>query len=118
MERRRSRQEWKQIVREWKRSGLSRGQFAALRGFNARTLGFWCWTLRQDRAVSSASQVRLLPVHVAHAPADDAGVSVPTEHEPHAVVDLTGGSLRLEFALGSDPRHVAELIAAIRAKAC
>ena len=46
--RRRSRQEWKQIVLEWQRSGLRKAQFTRRHGLNPKTFGFWCWTLKAD----------------------------------------------------------------------
>jgi transposase-like protein len=113
MARRRSRQEWKQIVLEWQRSGLGKAQFARRHGLNPTTFGFWCWTLKSELA-AVPPRLKLLPVH-ALVPAPD------TEAKPRdqrAILDVTGQSLRVEFSLDADPRRVAELVAALRERGC
>jgi transposase-like protein len=113
MARRRSRQEWKQIVLEWQQSGLRKAQFARRHGLNPTTLGFWCWTLKAE-AQAEPPRLQLLPVQAvpvgrhAEAAAD----------AQRAIVDLTGGALRVEFSLGADPRGIAELVAALRERGC
>lgn len=114
MARRRSRQEWKQIVLEWQRSGLKRAAFARRHALNPKTFEFWCWSLKAELAAPSAG-LKLLPVHALMAPA---GRAEKTGDDRRAVVDLSGGGLRVEFSLDTDPRSVAELIAALRATAC
>jgi transposase-like protein len=104
MARRRSRQEWKQIVLEWQRSGLGKAQFARRHGLNPATFGFWCWTLKSELA-AVPKRLKLLPVH-ALPPTRE------TEAKPRdqrTILDMTGGSLRLEFSLYADPRRIAEL---------
>lgn len=110
---RRSRQEWKQIVLEWQQSGLRKAQFARRHGLNPTTFGFWCWTLKADLA-AAPSRLQLLPVQ--RVPV--VGGTAPTERLQRAIVDLTGGALRVEFSLDADPRHVAEFVAALRERGC
>jgi transposase-like protein len=111
--RRRSRQEWKQIVLEWQRSGLGKAQFARRHGLNPTTFGFWCWTLKADLAAAPPS-LQLLPVQTMPV----AGGMAATQRPQRAIVDLTGGALRVEFSLDADPRGVAELVAALRERGC
>jgi transposase-like protein len=111
--RRRSRQEWKQIVLEWQQSGLRRAQFARRHGLNPTTLGFWCWTLKADLK-AAPPRLQLLPVQTVPV-AGDAGAASDAER---ATVDLTGGALRIEFSLGADVRSVADLVAALRERGC
>jgi transposase-like protein len=108
--RRRSRQEWKQIVLEWQRSGLRKAQFTRRHGLNPTTFGFWCWTLKADLAAAPAS-LQLLPVQTVPVAG---GRATPQR----AIVDLTGGTLRVEFSLDADPRGVADLVAALRERGC
>ena len=111
--RRRSRQEWKQIVLEWQQSGLRRAEFARRHGLNPTTLGFWCWTLKADLEAGPA-RLQLLPVRTVPA----AGYAEATADCHRAIIDLTGGALRVEFSLGADPRGVADLVAALRGRGC
>lgn len=111
--RRRSRQEWKQIVQEWQQSGLRKSQFARRHGLNPTTLGFWCWTLKAD-SEAVPPRLQLLPVQTVPA----AGYTEATSGTHRATIDLTGGALRVEFSLGADPRGVAQLVAALRERGC
>jgi transposase-like protein len=112
--RRRSRQEWKQIVLEWRQSGLRRAQFARRHGLNPTTLGFWWWTLKAALAAAAPPRLQLLPVHGVPI----AGHTETTRHPQRAIIDLTGGALRIEFPLDADPRGVAALVAALRERGC
>jgi hypothetical protein len=115
MARRRSRREWRQIVLKWQQSGLKKAAFARRNGVNLKTFEFWCWALKAELlAITSPPRLQLLPVRVSDAPT---GSPRPSDGG-RAVVDLSGGGLRVEFSLDADPRNVAELIAALRAKAC
>jgi hypothetical protein len=114
MARRRSRQEWKELVLEWRRSGLKRAAFARRSGVNPKTFEFWCWALKTELPAPSAA-LKLLPVHAATAPARPVE---PAGDGLRVVVDLSGGSLRVEFALEADARRVAELVAALRDTSC
>lgn len=111
--RRRSRQEWKQIVLEWQQSGLGKAQFARRHGLNPTTFGFWCWTLKADVA-AAPPRLQLLPVQTVPV----AGCVEATLRSQRAIVDLTGGALRVEFSLDADARSVADLVAALRERGC
>ena len=111
--RRRSRQEWKQIVLEWQRSGLRKAQFTRRHGLNPKTFGFWCWTLKGDPAAAQPG-LQLLPVQTVPV----AAVKAATPRTQPAIIDLTGGTLRVEVSLGADPRGVADLVAALRERGC
>jgi len=111
--RRRSRQEWKQVVLEWQRSGLRKAQFTHRHGLNPTTVGFWCWTLKADLA-AAPSRLPLLPVQTVPVAAGKA----VTPRAQLAIVDLTGGTLRVEVSLDADPRGVADLVAALRERGC
>lgn len=111
--RRRSRQEWKQIVLEWQRSGQRKAQFTRRHGLNPTTFGYWCWTLKADLAAAPPS-LQLLPVQTVPVAAGRA----VTPRPQLAIVDLTGGTLRVEVSLDADPRGVADLIAALRERGC
>lgn len=111
--RRRSRQEWKQIVLEWQRSGLRKAQFTRGHGLNPKTFGFWCWTLKADLAAAQP-RLQLLPVQTVPVAAGKAA----TPRAQLAIVDLTGGTLRVEVSLDADPRGVADLVAALRERGC
>lgn len=67
MSRSASEAEWSRLVAEWKRSGLSAGEFAAQRGFERSTLYWWSSYLkrRRDGARRKAGKLRLIPVQVA-----------------------------------------------------
>jgi transposase-like protein len=111
--RRRSRQEWKQIVLEWQQSGLRKAQFARRHGLNLTTFGFWCWTLKADLA-AAPPRLQLLPVQTVAV----SGCTEPMPRLQRAIVDLTGGALRVEFSLDADPRSAAEFVAALRERGC
>ena len=113
MARRRSRQEWKQIVLEWQQSGLGRAQFARRHGLNPTTLGFWCWTLKTELEATPA-RLQLLPVQTVPL-AGNAEAAADTQR---ASVELTAGAVRVDFSLGADPRGIAELVAALRERGC
>jgi transposase-like protein len=111
--RRRSRQEWQQIILEWQQSGLRKAQFARRHGLNPTTFGFWCWTLKADLA-AAPPRLQLLPVQTVPV----TGGTEPMPRLQRAIVDLTGGALRVEFSLDADPRSVAHLVAALRERGC
>jgi transposase-like protein len=54
----RSREQWRELVAQWGRSGQSMEEFADAHGVRPKTLGYWKWKLRslevpQKRAVQS-----------------------------------------------------------------
>jgi len=77
--RRRSAQEWTQILADLHKSGLSPEQFAAERGISLDRLRWWRWHLTPSRPVAKAPRddLRLLPVVVEPL--------APAASPPHAV---------------------------------
>ena len=63
----RSRDEWTQIVKAWKASGLTAAQFAAQHGLKAKALSTWRWRLRTQpqRGSDSAPPPKLVQLSVA-----------------------------------------------------
>jgi hypothetical protein len=68
---RRSAKEWKRLVREWERSGLTAGAFASKRGLRRDTLVWWRWRLRRAEKpkVAKPTAVQLVPVEFEPDPA-------------------------------------------------
>jgi hypothetical protein len=65
---RRSRAEWGEEVRQWKASGRSADEYAAVRGLNAGTLLVWSSKLRSERrheGRSGMAELKFVPVRVA-----------------------------------------------------
>ena len=96
----RSAEEWRELVEEWQRSGLPRGEFARARGLNATTLGWWRWKLGVPAGQQETS---FLEVVVEEGPAP----SVP----PSFVLEL--GDLRLHVPCGFDSGELRRLVAAL-----
>jgi len=62
----RSRDEWMELVKAWKASGLSAAQFADQQGLKAKALSTWRWRLRtQAGRPSEVAAPRLVQVSVA-----------------------------------------------------
>jgi hypothetical protein len=80
---------------------------------NPTTLGFWCWTLKADLE-TAPPRLQLLPVQATPV----AGYAETASGAQRATVDLTGGTLRIEFSLGANPRGIADLVAALRERGC
>jgi hypothetical protein len=80
---------------------------------NPTTLGFWCWTLKADLEVAPP-RLQLLPVQTVPV----AGYAKAAADARRAIVDLTGGTLRVQFSLDADPRGIADLVAALRERGC
>ena len=59
------REHWLDIVRAWKASGLSRGEFAAKAGVNSQTLGWYAWRLEAD---GERTDERRAPRRISKAP--------------------------------------------------
>lgn len=58
--RRRTRDEWVQLVEDYARSGLTAAEFASRRGIARSTLAWWSWRLRKEQREAPA----LVPVRV------------------------------------------------------
>jgi transposase-like protein len=62
----RPREEWIELVKAWKDSGLSAAEFAHEHGLKAKALSTWRWRLRkQPTGPSGAAAPRLVQVSVA-----------------------------------------------------
>lgn len=87
----RSRDEWTQIVKAWKASGLTAAEFAARHGLKPKALSTWRWRLRtqrQDR--SDAALPKLVQLSVA-----DLVGSGDTETGRWELTTITGHRLRV-----------------------
>jgi transposase-like protein len=107
---RRSREEWRRVIRQWRASGVSQEQFATRLGVARSTLSWWCWEIgrEDDGDLGPGDEVAFVPVEVAaQAPTDGAANS------PVAVVEV--GRARIRIAAGTDPRWVAALVAELGA---
>ena len=124
---RRSKEQWKQLVREHDRSGLSTARFARHRGLNANTLQFWRWKLgrggpkrqaKRRTSTKAAPPVRLLPVRMTDGRSSASASSVAGAGGRASITISTGGEVRVEVTLDVDPRDVARLVAALRGVTC
>lgn len=97
---RRSREEWRALVQEWRASGLSMKEFAGQRGVSASSLAYWSSTLKREPRRTPAP--RLLPVRVSSTVA----VTSPG-------LELVLGPLRLRFDGGTSPTYIAEVARAL-----
>jgi hypothetical protein len=97
---RRTRAEWVEEVRQWRRSGKTASAYAAERGLHAGTLAAWASKVRDAIPVSRESRKKqpvFVPLHVA-APRRDNG-SVGGEVE---IVLANGRRVRVSGAFESD----------------
>ena len=102
--RRRSREEWKELVREVE-AGDSMEQVARRHGVRVGTLKWWRWQFRRGTVARSATKaVQMVPVRVRPAQRDSAVDDV--------VEVLVRGAL-VRLRIGQDPRYIAELAAAL-----
>ncbi|MFM2420220.1 MAG: hypothetical protein RL385_4943 [Pseudomonadota bacterium] len=96
---RRTRDEWRAVVAEWKASGQSAREFAAARGLSRGSLFYWSSELAREAPTPAA---KLLPVRVMPS-------VVPTARE----VELTVGSVRVRLDGQASPAYVAALARAL-----
>jgi hypothetical protein len=118
--RRRSRQEWIELVKACERSGLSRKLFAAKEGLQARTFFWWASKLAPARAAKVAAQRGFIPVRVRSESSMEQPVRSATSIKPSTIeIVLANGRLvRCDLAQANDPR-LANLVAiAERAGRC
>ena len=97
MAKRRSAEQWRELVEEWLASGLARQVFARSRGLSPVTLGWWRWRLgiEADRP----------PVFL------DVIVAEPVTVAPDLVVEI--GQLRVRVPSGFDARELRRLVDAL-----
>lgn len=51
-----AREKWRGLVRRWRDSGLTRDEFAARAGVNARTLSYWKWRLEKNEGLKRTAK--------------------------------------------------------------
>jgi hypothetical protein len=97
---RRSREEWRALVGEWKTAGGSARGFADPRGLSSKSLLNWSSVFEREPVARTGP--KLLPVRVS------AGVSAPER-----ALELIVGPLRVRFDAGTPPGYVADLARAM-----
>src|SRR5258708_4826252 len=104
MHARKTRGEWRTIVRAFERSGQTHETFCAARALNVGSFRGWLYRLRRD----AAPGVELVPVEVisraAAAPVIDGG----------APIVVLVGDFELRVTPGTDPTYVARLVGEMR----
>jgi|ERR1700716_2158139 hypothetical protein len=101
-------EEWKKLIAEFQQSGMSQKEFIAKHDVNLSTFQYWLYKRSKlNSKFDVNSSPRFLPVEVVGLPASSTRVEA-------AVIEaaLRSGTL-LRFAVGTDPRYLAELFAAI-----
>ena len=101
--------EWASIVAEFERSGERHAEFCARRGVEVASFRKWLYRLRRrtarTRGARSATKaVRLLPVRVRDARADD------------APVELLVRGVVVRVHVGTDAQYVAELVGSLASR--
>jgi len=104
---RKSRDEWRAIIRAFGRSGQTHRAFCARRGLNLGSFRGWLYRLGRE----ASSELRLLPVTMS-----GGGTSLRVETAapstggtPGAIVVMVG-EVELRVVPGSDPAYVAVLV--------
>ena len=97
---RRSRAQWKRIVRQWKSSGQSAKAFAAEHELNPSTLYWWSRHLKREALVDKP--VSFVPVEI-------------TQVASSAVITLELSATRMHVPVGADIAYVTSLLSALRA---
>ena len=109
-----SRAKWSQMVRRWRRSGLTAGEFAAKAGVNANTLSYWAWQFKRGRKDSQEKGKG--PVKRGR---DDGGFPVVEVVADVGVarfeLELVSG-LRLRVPPGFDAGELARLLEVVEAR--
>jgi sirohydrochlorin ferrochelatase len=106
--REKKRRYWSSVVARYERSGQSQAMFTTEAGVAVAAFRYWLYRLRRERtAVTMAGhsrgsdEVRLVPVEVRQSPAEGR-------------LDLRTAGLRVLMPIGTDPRYVAHVVAALR----
>ncbi|MEY4515637.1 MAG: hypothetical protein RLZZ450_7759 [Pseudomonadota bacterium] len=110
--RRRSRQEWIELVSACERSGLNRKAFAASEGLQERTFLWWASKLAPARAAKVRAQSGFIPVRVRSDLRVEEPVRSTTSIKTSTIeIVLSNGRLvRCDLAQANDPR-LANLVA-------
>jgi transposase-like protein len=107
---------WRQLVEQWQRSGQSVRAFCAAHGLSEQSLYWWRRELAaRDHQAAPAAEAAppppcFVPVHVR---------AEPVEPLANGLIEVVLCNGRLLRAAGDvDPRRLAELAAALEARAC
>ena len=109
--RREARRFWTEIVSRYEKAGQPQNVFASGNDVGLAALRYWICKLRREaKAAKVRPELRLVPVRV----------------EPQAVataecagrVEIRLGDLSVRVPVGTDPRYLASIVAAVRAAPC
>ena len=68
----RTRKQWSDLVRAWRRSGLTATEFGSREKIDPRQLRWWAWRIAKDESLSPASISFVeLPIALAHEKTSD-----------------------------------------------
>ena len=104
------RDQWRQLISEWERSGQTRAEFAKARGLVASTFAWWKTTLRRE-ARALAEGKTAAPLKLARV-SSEALISTPKSRS--LVVRV--GAASIEVSDGFDAALLASVVAALGAK--
>lgn len=109
--RRRTREEWRGLVSDWTRSGLSQREFCRRKELRPQTLARWVRKLAREQEATTAALVPFIEVSTA--------VVVPppettTSSAPPLVVVEAG--IRVEVPVGFDERAVHRMLDLLEAR--
>jgi len=101
--------EWIELLTAYKTSGLSQKEFVAKHDIPFSTFQYWLYVrAKKSSASSPKDSARFLPVHVVASPA-----SKTRGGEVGVVEARMQSGLLVRFAVGTDTRYLAELLAAL-----
>ena len=113
MSKKRTAEEWRQIIEAWRASGLTQKDFAAQRNLTLHSLRWWAWNLGGSQknegttrtkplAQSAADTLQFLPVRI-------------EEHRPHSPlrIRVDGLPLTLELEEGFSRTLLLDLLDAL-----
>jgi transposase len=99
---------WSTVVARYERSGQSQARFTTEVGVGVAAFRYWLYRLRRERTATAPAvrsrvpdDVRLVRVEVAGA-------------QPRGRLDLRAAGMRVLIPIGTDPRYVARVAAALR----
>jgi hypothetical protein len=98
------REQWIELISEYKKSGLTQKEFAARHQVSHNAIQFWLYKLRREADQSR----RFLPVSVVASPAPKARQTTSGWVEA-----MLPSGLRLRFEVGTDVRYLGQLFAAL-----
>jgi hypothetical protein len=95
---RRSRAWWQKTVSEWRRSGLTAGEYAAREALTVRTLRWWSSMLSRGTRAKHAYPIEL---------------ALPAETRRSTMIEVVVGAVTVRFESGADVAVVASLVRAL-----